>query len=174
MSSVLVLNFTYEALNVTNLQRAVRLIHAGKAEVVKGNGLVRSPTFALPLPSIIRMLYYIRQKKRPVSLTKKNVLLRDDFRCQYCGDKGERDLTVDHVIPRRAGGAATWENLVACCYRCNQRKRDRTPSEAKMPLRRAPKRPSYIPWLVIRRNTEGYADWASFLRHELSIEERVG
>jgi len=173
VSDVLVLNFTYEAMNVTNLARAVRLVYAGKAEIVADRGAMRSISFEMRLPSIIRMLYFIRRAKRTVALTKKNILLRDNFTCQYCGVKGDKTLTVDHVLPRRAGGRSTWENLVAACYACNQRKGSRTIQACRMPLRRQPRQPSYIPWIVIKSNTNTPEDWAAFLWHEISIEERV-
>src|SRR5580692_8821175 len=101
MSEVLVLNFTYEAMNITSFQRAVKLIFAGKAEIVHyRDRVIASTTFEMRLPSIIRMLYYIRRPMQKVALTKKNVLLRDDYTCQYCNVRGERLMTVDHVHPR--------------------------------------------------------------------------
>lgn len=84
------------------------------------------------MPLVIRLLYYVRRKPKRVVLTKKNVLLRDDYTCGYCLKKGVR-MTVDHVIPQAAGGRSTWENLVAACEPCNGRKRDRTPAQAGMP-----------------------------------------
>ncbi len=139
MSDVLVLNSSYEPMNVAAWQRAVELIFSGKAEAIHNTArLLRSSGgFAMPLPSVIRMLYYVRRKPKRVALTKKNVLLRDDYRCGYCARRGERaTMTVDHVIPRAAGGKSSWENLVAACSDCNGRKRDRTPVQARMPLLR--------------------------------------
>ncbi len=105
MSEVLVLNFTYEALNVTSFQRAVKLLFAGKAEMLHGRErMLASPTLEMRMPSIIRMLYYIRRPMQRVALTKKNVLIRDDHMCQYCGLRGERLMTVDHVTPKSRGG----------------------------------------------------------------------
>ena len=128
MSEVLVLNSTYEALNVTTFQRAVKLIFAGKAEMLHGRERVlASPTFEMRMPSIIRMLYYIRRPMQKVALTKKNVLIRDDHTCQYCGGRGERMMTVDHVVPKSRGGDSTWENLVCACMRCDNRKNNRIP-----------------------------------------------
>ena len=114
--SVLVLNFSYEPLGVVGFQRAVRLLFARKVEVVhSGDRVIRATSVAFPLPSIVRMLYYVRRSRKRVALTKKNVLLRDDYICAYCTAHGSRDMTVDHVIPRSRGGASAWENLVACC-----------------------------------------------------------
>ncbi|HEV3156150.1 MAG TPA: HNH endonuclease [Candidatus Baltobacteraceae bacterium] len=175
VTDVLVLNFTYEALNITSFQRAVRLLFAGKAEVVhRSESLVSSPSFTFRMPSIIRMLYYVRRPMQKVALTKKNVLLRDDYTCQYCGVKGERQMSVDHILPRSKGGASTWENLVCACMRCNHRKNDRAPEHANMVLRRRPKAPKYIPWIRVKRNTLP-DEWHKFLfLYNVSIEERVG
>ena len=174
MTEVLVLNFTYEALNITSFQRAVKLIFSGKAEVVHGSArMLASPTFEMRMPSIIRMLYYIRRPMQRVALTKKNILLRDDHTCQYCGVKGERQMTVDHVVPRSKGGPSTWENLVCACMRCNNRKNNRSPADANMTMRRKPRTPKYIPWIQVKRNTLP-DEWHKFLfLWNVSIEERV-
>lgn len=174
MSEVLVLNFTYEALNVTTFQRAVKLIFAGKAEMLHGRErILASPTYEMRMPSIIRMLYYIRRPMQKVALTKKNVLIRDDHMCQYCGARGDRMMTVDHVIPKSRGGESTWENLVCACMRCNNRKNNRMPREANMSLQRKPRQPKYIPWIQIRRNTLP-DEWGKFLfLYNVSIEERL-
>ena len=175
MGEVLVLNSTYQPLNLSSVARAVRLVLAGKAEVVHDRGRVSSPTISFPLPSIIRMLYYIKHRRKRVVLTKKNVLLRDDYKCGYCNDHIEaREATVDHIVPRALGGKATWENLVASCSLCNSRKRDRTPAQAKMPLLcKPPREPRFIPFVVIKKHTED-AEWAKYLNlWSVGIEERV-
>jgi 5-methylcytosine-specific restriction endonuclease McrA len=173
--SVLLLNFTYEPLGIVDLARAVRLLFARKVEVVhRGDRDIRTSSIAFPLPSVVRMLYYVRRARKRVALTKKNVLLRDDYTCSYCVTRGSsHDMTVDHVVPRSRGGSSAWENLVACCSACNARKRDRTPAEARMPLRRAPREPRFIPWVVVRRNTAP-DEWGKYLAlYNVGIEERV-
>jgi 5-methylcytosine-specific restriction endonuclease McrA len=172
-SDVLVLNFTYEALNVTTFQRAVKLLFAGKAEAVHSQErLVCSTSFEMRMPSIIRMLYYIKRPLQRVALTKKNVLIRDDHICQYCGER-DRIMTVDHVIPKSRGGSSTWENLVCSCMHCNNRKNNRTPQEANLSLRRKPRQPKYIPWIQIKRNTLP-DEWGKFLfLYNVSIDERI-
>ena len=174
MTEVLVLNFTYEALNITSFQRAVKLLFSGKAEIVHNRDRVLySPSWEIKMPSIIRMLYYIKRPMQKVALTKKNVLLRDDYTCQYCNVRGERMMTVDHVVPRSKGGPSTWENLVCACMRCNNRKNNRSPSDANMTLKRKPKTPKYIPWIQVRRNTLP-DEWHKFLfLYNVSIETRV-
>jgi 5-methylcytosine-specific restriction endonuclease McrA len=174
MSAVLVLNSSYEPLNIATIARAVRLVLAGKAEIIHERGRVSSPTVSFPLPSIIRMLYYIKHRRKKVALTKKNVLLRDDYKCGYCAEQIDaREATVDHITPRSAGGKSTWENLIACCAPCNSRKRDRTPQQAKMPLLRKPREPKFIPFVIVKRHTED-AEWSKYLSlYNVSIEERV-
>lgn len=173
-AAVLVLNSSYEPLNTTNIARAVRLVFAGKAEVLHAKGTLHSQTRAFPLPSIIRMLYFVARGRKRVALTKKNVLLRDDYRCGYCGEPGDRaTMTVDHVTPRSQGGRSTWENLVAACSGCNGRKRDRTPEQARMPLRRRPHEPRAIPFLVVRKHTAPGEWWKYLSLYSVSIEERV-
>lgn len=174
MTDVLVLNATYEALNVCSLRRAVKLIFAGKAEVLHHHDLpLRAATFSMRMPSIIRMLYYIRRPRQQVALTKKNVLLRDDYTCQYCGEKSTGPMTVDHVVPRSAGGASAWENLVCACLTCNNRKNNRTPHDAAMTLLRKPRTPKYIPWIQIKRHTLP-GEWYKYLfLYDVSIEERI-
>ncbi|MHB8153413.1 MAG: HNH endonuclease [Vulcanimicrobiaceae bacterium] len=174
MTDVLVLNFTYEAMNVTTFQRAVKLIFAGKAEIVHNRDrTIASTTLQMRMPSIIRMLYYIRRPRQKVALTKKNVLLRDDYLCQYCGLRGEKLMTVDHVVPKSKGGPSTWENLVCACMRCNNRKNNRTPDDANMQLTRKPRQPKYIPWIQVKRNTLP-SEWCKFLfLYNVSIEERI-
>jgi 5-methylcytosine-specific restriction endonuclease McrA len=174
LTDVLVLNFTYEALNITSFQRAVKLLFAGKAELLHGRErIIASTSFEMRMPSVIRMLYYIRRPMQRVALTKKNILIRDDHSCQYCGLRGDRLMTVDHVVPKSKGGPSTWENLVCACMRCNNRKNNRSPHDANMSLKRKPRQPKYIPWIQIKRNTLP-DEWGKFLfLYNVSIDERI-
>jgi len=146
---VLVLNAGYEVLNVTSLQRAIKLLYKGKAEVIetRSDREIRSPSVTMNMPSIIRLLYYIVRPFREVPITKKNVLIRDRHTCQYCGRKGN---TVDHILPRSRGGKDVWTNCVCACSYCNTRKNNRTPAEANMKLIRKPKKPRYIMWFLMK------------------------
>ena len=166
--AVLVLNASYEYLNVTSIKRAVKLLYKGKAELVEAveGREIGNTVFRMRLPSIIRMLYMIRRPFKEVPLTRKNVLLRDRHVCQYCGRPGD---TVDHVRPRSRGGADSWENCVCACAPCNRRKNNRTPEEAGMKLRRKPRRPASIPWILVKQDAarEG---WARYLLWNVSIE----
>ena len=159
---VLVLNQDYRALTVCSVERAVILIHLRKAELVEAlpNRFLRSPSVAFPWPSIVRLKMYVRVPYRRIMLSRKNVLRRDRFRCQYCGRRDH--LTVDHVLPKSRGGKDSWRNLVAACTDCNNRKGNRTPEEANMPLRRKPFRPSHVMFI---RDYVGTVDeaWKPYL-----------
>ncbi len=141
---VLLLNADYSAMSVTSVRRALVLVLHSKAEVVEADKLkvLRSAASFHPFPSIVRLRQYVRVPYRQILLSRKNVLRRDHFRCQYCGAK--EHLTIDHVMPKSRGGKDTWENLTTACTRCNSRKGCRTPEEASMPLHRRPHRPSHV------------------------------
>ncbi|MGB3205719.1 MAG: HNH endonuclease [Crinalium sp.] len=138
MSKVLVLNASYEPLNITSWRRAVVLMLKGKAEQVEHNGKMLYPDF--PLPTVIRLRHYVRVPYKEIPLTRRNILHRDGHSCQYCRCTGD-DLTLDHVLPRSRGGGDTWENIVTACVRCNVKKGNRTPKEANMFLHHQPRRP---------------------------------
>jgi len=144
---VLVLNQDYRALTICSVQRALILVLLDKADLIESrtNAVLRSPSTRLPWPTVVRLRSYARVPYKSIMLTRKNVLRRDGMTCQYCGDRDR--LTVDHVYPRSRGGQDTWENLVAACMSCNNRKGNRTPEEAQMPLRRKPFRPSHVMFL---------------------------
>ncbi|GIV61325.1 MAG: HNH endonuclease [Rhodothermaceae bacterium] len=159
---VLVLNQDYRALTVCSVQRAAVLVLLQKAELVEAmpERYLRSPSLQLPWPSIVRLKGYVSVPYKRILLTRKNVLRRDHFRCQYCGSREQ--LTIDHIVPKSRGGADTWENLVAACVPCNNRKGNRTPEEAGMPLRRRPFRPSHVMFI---RDYVGSVDetWKPYL-----------
>lgn len=141
---VLVLNQDYRALSVCSVERAVVLLLLRKAELVHSDPVraIRSTRAKHPWPSIVRLKVYVHVPYKKIVLTRRNVLRRDRFRCQYCGS-GDR-LTLDHVHPKSRGGRDSWENLVAACVPCNNRKGNRTPEEANMKLARKPFRPSHV------------------------------
>ncbi len=148
MDRVLVLNLYYEPSRVIDWQRAVCLIYDTKAEIVEAvaGEFLRSPSMSMPMPSIIRTLAKPRNRKVSVKFSRANVLLRDGYRCMYCGESFEaRDLNYDHVLPRSRNGKTCFENIVAACYPCNGKKGDRTPAEARMPLLKTPRRPDWLP-----------------------------
>jgi 5-methylcytosine-specific restriction endonuclease McrA len=115
----------------------------------------------MPYPSIVRLSVYIRLPYKKIVLSHKNILRRDGHLCQYCG-KTESMLTVDHVVPKAKGGPDTWENLVAACVSCNNKKGDRTLHEAQMKLLRKPIRPNHVMFI---RHFVGTVDdhWKPYL-----------
>ncbi|MEL6248688.1 MAG: HNH endonuclease [Cyanobacteria bacterium J06648_16] len=162
MSKVLVLNASYEPLNITSWRRAVVLVIKGKAEQVEHNGRVIYANF--PLPTVIRLRHYVRVPYKEIPLTRRNLLHRDNNTCQYCGDAGD-GLTLDHVIPRSRGGGDSWENMVAACVRCNVKKGNRTPREASMPLRNPPRKPHSSLYFELARHIRGglHQEWRKYV-----------
>ncbi len=138
---VLVLNASYEPINVCAARRALVLVLKGVAAAEElSQSFVHSSRQALPMPSVIRLLEYRRIPHQTRALSRKNILMRDRYTCQYCHKAlPSSELTLDHVIPRSRAGETTWENLVACCHHCNNRKGSRTPDEAGMKLARPPR-----------------------------------
>lgn len=142
--SVLVLNQNYEPMIVTNAKKAIILVICGKAETIERNSqLIRSMYLAIPSPSIIRLLRYIKVPRKRVILSRKNIIKRDRNTCQYCGTK-TGPFTNDHVIPKHRRGPDTWENLVCACVACNTKKGGRTLDEANMKLLRDPRKPNHL------------------------------
>ena len=139
---VLVLNSSYEPINVCAARRALVLVLKGvaSAEEHAAHAHVHSARQAMPVPSVIRLLEYRRIPMQARSLSRKNIMMRDRYTCQYCHRTfSTSELTLDHVIPRSRAGETTWENLVACCHPCNNKKGNRTPDEAGMRLAKAPR-----------------------------------
>ena len=139
MAQVLVLNASYEPLNITSWRRAAVLMLKGKAESLEENlDLKIRPN--IYLPSVIRLRYFIKVPYREIPLTRKNILQRDGNSCQYCGYKGPK-LSIDHIVPRSREGSDSWENVTTACLTCNVLKGNKTPEEAKMPLKKKPHKP---------------------------------
>ncbi|MCC7176544.1 MAG: HNH endonuclease [Bryobacterales bacterium] len=138
---VLVLNASYEPINICAARRAIVLVLKGIATAEElSHVVIRSALKSVSLPSVIRLVGYRRIPHQTRPLSRKNILLRDRFTCQYCQKTlPSTELTLDHVIPRSRSGESAWENLVACCHACNNRKGSRTPEEAGMRLSRQPR-----------------------------------
>jgi 5-methylcytosine-specific restriction endonuclease McrA len=124
-----------------SLMQAPVLVLKGVAQAEETNhGEVHSTSRSVAVPSVIRLLSYRHIPQQSRALSRKNILLRDRNTCQFCGKLfPASELTLDHVMPRSRGGRSTWENLVACCYTCNNSKGDRTPEEAGFQLQRRPR-----------------------------------
>lgn len=158
---VLVLNNSYEPLQVLALRKAVKLITKNRADVIKsmeGRNLT-SCYESMPMPSVIRLNQYVNYKRKPVPYSKKHVLVRDKHVCQYCGVKDPK-MTIDHIIPQSKGGLNTWENTVACCQRCNTRKADLSLAKSGLTLSSNPKRPSHF---VFMNRFSKRPDWEEFM-----------
>jgi 5-methylcytosine-specific restriction endonuclease McrA len=138
---VLVLNASYEPINICGARRALVLVLKGIARTEEEHGLtLHAQRSRIAMPSVIRLLEYRRIPHQTRALSRKNILLRDRNTCQFCSRAlPASELTLDHVMPRSRGGRSSWENLVACCYACNNRKGDRTPEEAGLKLQRRPR-----------------------------------
>jgi 5-methylcytosine-specific restriction endonuclease McrA len=138
---VLVLNASYEPINICAARRAIVLVLKGVAITEEENGhYLHAARIAMRVPSVIRLLEYRRIPHQTRALSRKNILLRDRNTCQYCGVLlPAAELTLDHVIPRSRGGASAWENLVACCHHCNRKKGNQLANEAGMKLMREPR-----------------------------------
>lgn len=183
---VLVLNRLFMTLKVTTVRHAFVLLYKGSAEVVNKeedgyalykfdewvktngkNGLcIRTPTMVLSVPKIIRVKSDVRPHMKMVKLSKRNVFLRDQYTCQYCGKSYiQSKLTIDHVIPRSRGGATTWENVVTACNFCNIKKGDKLLSEAGMKLLKKPANPDGITFVKNLKIPKMYLNfWEDFVK----------
>lgn len=169
---VLVLNQNYQPLLVCTAKRAVCLIYLGKVEVIENyRDFIHSPTVVLPLPSVIKLDRFVKVKGNDIVLSRKNILKRDQHKCQYCG-RPSVPMTLDHVIPKERGGSDSWENLVCCCHTCNRKKGNRTPENAGMPLLRSPRRPTRIHYIrqFVKKEQEA---WRPYLYMESRFAEKA-
>jgi len=165
-SSVLVLNASYEAINICNLKRAIVLIFKGAAcAEEETDHEIRAASIVIRAPAVIRLLKYVRIPYKAVRFSRKNVLLRDGYRCQYCGKEfAPSFLTLDHVIPTSQDGKTQWDNVVTACKTCNVRKGNRKPSEAGMILLKSPKVPPAVYYLHLMRSMQGHHHtWQKYL-----------
>ena len=164
--TVLVLNRRWDPIQTTSVKDAIGLVAKGSAFVIDpatfdrhdllswgevskamkavGDGLIRSQHLAIVPPEVVVLTAYEGRGDRSVVFSRKNIFKRDRYTCQYCGKQpGPEELTIDHVMPRSRGGTSTWENCLLACVECNKRKADKTPEEARMIPRKAPKKPSW-------------------------------
>src|SRR6266446_188662 len=163
---VLVLNASFEPINICAARRALVLVLKGVASAEEhAQTNVHSSRQSIKLPSVIRLLEYRRIPHQTRALSRKNILMRDRYTCQYClRTLSSADLTLDHVVPRSRAGESAWENLVACCHPCNNRKGSRTPEEAGMRLARLPRPFSlHTSRHLMRMLGNGEAQWRKYL-----------
>ena len=179
LSSVksLVLNYSYEPLQFCSAKRAIIMIFNERAEFIESDGyVVRTPTTTFKLPAVIRVLNIVkRSKRRGISFSKKNILRRDNFTCQYCGAINN-SLTVDHVLPKSRGGKSNWINVVVACKPCNLKKGDQTPSERGMRLLKKPSKPEfYWPFFNVPTGPTSHLEiWKKYLPASIISKSSIG
>jgi 5-methylcytosine-specific restriction endonuclease McrA len=159
----LVLNAGYEPLGVVSFRRAIMLVLNQKATILEQNDelKVRSATGEYELPSVILLARYVRVPgSRNIPVSRRGVLRRDSNRCAYCSKSA---TTIDHVQPKSRGGTDSWENLVACCLRCNNKKGDKTLAEIGWALSVTPRMPHGTSWIV-RGADHAEPEWQSYLQ----------
>jgi 5-methylcytosine-specific restriction endonuclease McrA len=160
---VLVLNATFEPINVCTVRRAVVLLLKEKAEVIeRAEWELHSATRSMSRPVVIRLVSYVRipRDTHRRKITRRAVFARDNWTCQYCGARS--NLTVDHVIPRSKGGGSSWDNIVASCAPCNRRKGDSLLRQAGMQLRKQPHTPNPNVFIHVASPTIPVA-WQAYL-----------
>lgn len=164
--SVLLINASYEAVAFTPMRKAVKLIHKQRAKVEEDLGY--EIYAGIPFPTVIRLLTYVRIPIQKPTLSRKNILLRDRHRCQYCGIKFSPSvLTLDHVFPKSRGGRETFENLVACCGPCNRKKGDKLLEECGMTLLHRPRASNiHTPRFMLRSLAVEEKSWQKYLYYD--------
>lgn len=176
MEQTLLLNATYEPLKVVHWQKAITLWCQGKVEVISSyDREIHSVKFSFKLPSVIRLLRYIKIKRQIdyVPFSRANIYARDENKCQYCAEiLPSAELTFDHVVPVAQGGRKDWENIVTCCIPCNRRKGGRTPEQAGMHLIRIPKRPDKAPAIRITIGLRNAPDsWRDYFYWNVELDD---
>jgi 5-methylcytosine-specific restriction endonuclease McrA len=168
----LLLSAGYEPVNFIGMERAITMWFKGKVDIIEEHPdkEYRSFSVTIKAPLVVRLIEAITgHRNKVVKLTRKNIVTRDDYRCQYCaGSFVNSQLTIDHVIPKSQGGKNNWENMVTACKPCNSKKDCKTPHQAKMTLIRKPSQPKfYIFNLKIKYNQAGLGEvvdvWKNYL-----------
>lgn len=177
MEKTLLLNITYEPLRVISWQKAITLLTLGKVEVIEEyDREIRSVSFSIKLPAVVRLLRLVKWREGPVKFSRKNIYARDRGMCQYCGkDLKRQEITYDHIIPKSQGGDTSWENVVTCCLDCNSKKGGRTPRQARMKLLKIPKRPKWNMSLRITIGLKQTPDsWRDYLYWNIELDKESG
>ena len=160
--TTLLLNQNYQPLNLCNTRKAIVLIITRKAEALEfGEEKISMVSEDFVRPSVIRMMYLVHRPIPRHRLSRRDIFIRDQNTCQYCGTKS-KNLTLDHIIPRRLGGGHTWANIVAACNNCNHKKAGKSLHEVKFNLMRKPEEPKPNPYLIFQRH-EPRPEWKKFL-----------
>lgn len=173
---VLLLNQSYEAVSLISQERAIVLWYSGKVTIVAERDITwRSMSVAIKVPSVVRLVNYVRGLtglRNIIKMTRKNILLRDTYTCQYCGKQGTpATLNIDHIIPKAQGGKSEWTNLVAACIPCNSEKDCKTPKQAKMALRKIPSKPDFLVFTIHRHIKNIPEDWRDYLYWNVELDQ---
>jgi 5-methylcytosine-specific restriction endonuclease McrA len=162
---------SYYPLSLWSWQDAVKAAFLDRVDIVaEYDQVVRSPSMTLKIPSVVVLKDFVKPRKR-VAFTRFNLFLRDEFRCQYCGSKG--DLTFDHVVPRAAGGVTSWENVVAACSPCNLRKGCKNLRDTNLALRKIPRQPAAGELMNMGRRfppNHLHESWVDFLYWDAELD----
>lgn len=164
--AVLYLDRSYRPLRVESWQRAIADFFTGKVEVIEHSRdrTIQGINRTYPMPAVVRVLRSFKRDKIRIKFSRLNIYARDAFVCQYDGQRYDaEDLTFDHVTPRSKGGKTEWGNIVTCCRGCNAAKADRTPAQAGMTLLRAPRKPRFLPAVMVKMDARHMpAEWAGY------------
>lgn len=167
MSKVLLLNNDCEPLNITSWKRAFVLLIKGKAEYIEKLNSVEDyiKVDEYYIPKTIKLTYETAIPDLELPFSRHNIFIRDEFTCQYCGKKfPSEELTLDHVYPKSRGGGTSWENIVSACKKCNQKKADKTPEEADMPLLNKPEKPEFWIFELSKKNKIEGKYWEDYYK----------
>lgn len=176
---VLLLNFSYEPLGTVGVARAMCLWFRETifVEDFDPTNVIHSPRQTFRVPSVIRLRRYVnvRRRRRETTMKRARIYIRDRYRCQYCAEhKHASELTLDHILPRAQGGESTPPNLVTACIKCNQRKGNRTPEQARMPLLTSQKLLSIgLDHVLLCHYAESKPEWRKYLFLEEAMEQSV-
>lgn len=146
MDRTLLLNATFEPLGILSWKKAITLVYLGKVEVLREyEREIKGVNITVRQPAVVRLLKFIKNNHVNIRFSRKNIFLRDNYTCQYCGNRFEpKDLTCDHIIPKSRGGITEWSNIVTSCIRCNLKKGDKLPEELDMQPKKRPSRPNSL------------------------------
>lgn len=178
-AAVLVLNRSYIPVAITTVRRAFCLLSKGHVramgpdfrpytmeewiDVEPDEQHIATPRRSLAIPRVVVLVTFDRLPQREVKFSRRNISLRDNQTCAYCGVRSRGDnMNLDHVIPVSRGGKSSWLNVVLSCYSCNSKKGDRTPEEAGMTLRRRPERPSWLSFMNRSILATAHESWRAY------------
>ena len=163
----LLLNVTFQALSIISVRRAVLLVLAGKAEMLNcSDEVLRSESLEIPVPSVIRLNYYVRAPfRRRAPVHRKALFAGDSYLCPHCGERAD---CIDHVLPVSKGGRNTWENMVACCRPCNAAKADLLLENSRFKLKRPPYAPEPLA-VAVAMKADVPLEWECYLPAALTL-----